>query len=84
MDWQEMVALAIVAVTAGLFVRERFRPKGIGAKRGCGCTGASGGAASMPRILYRARKGERAQLIVMAQSAAGLGDAAEKEACRTR
>ena len=49
-----------------------------------GNNNTSGGAASMPRILYRARKGERAQLIVMAQSAAGLGDAAEKEACRTR
>jgi hypothetical protein len=64
MDWQQSVALAVVGVTSGLFIWSRFRPRRFSFERDthCGC----GRAASAPghSVVYRARKGERPEVIV--------------------
>jgi len=62
MDWQQAIALGIVALTAALFVASRFRKKK-GAGCGCGCASAAG-VAEKSSILLRAKKGERRQVIV--------------------
>jgi len=62
MDWQQAIALSIVALTAALFVASRFRKKK-GAGCGCGCASAAG-VAEKSSILLRAKKGERRQVIV--------------------
>jgi len=64
MDWQKIVALMIVAVTAALFIRARFmrRKAKFPCDSGCGC--ASNTAAPGPSVVYHARKGERPEIIV--------------------
>ena len=37
-DWQGKLALAVVLVTAGLFIWRALRPKAPGCQEGCGCT----------------------------------------------
>lgn len=60
MDWQELVALGIVAVTAAVFVWQwrarRHRPA-------CGCAGHSP-SGPPPTTIWRARRGERPQLLI--------------------
>ena len=65
MDWQQAVSLLIVAATAGTFVWARFRRRKFSLERDthCGCA-SPGGAASKGSIVFRARKGERPQIIV--------------------
>lgn len=64
MDWQQVLSLVIVAGAAGglLWAKLRRRPA-LHRDHPCGC-----GAASQPvnrsSIVFRARKGERAQVIV--------------------
>ena len=67
MDWQQIIALAIVAVTAGLMAWFRFRPRRWGHSHGA-CLGCSSMAGSVGRetVVLRARKGERPQIIVRA------------------
>ena len=66
MDWQKLAALAVVAGTAAVFLARTLpRRRGFSFARDthCGC-----GAASRPgmknSIVFHARKGRRAQLIV--------------------
>jgi hypothetical protein len=68
MDWQQAVSLLIIAVTAGLFILERFRRRkfSLGRDTHCGCASPAG-AASKSSIVFRARKGERPQIIVRSQ-----------------
>jgi len=68
MDWQQAVSLLIVATTAGLFLWARFRRRKFSLERDthCGCASA-GGPASKSSIVFRARKGERPQVIVKSQ-----------------
>jgi len=68
MDWQQAVSLLIVAATAGLFLWARFRRRKFSLERDthCGCASA-GGPASKSSIVFRARKGERPQIIVKSQ-----------------
>jgi hypothetical protein len=67
MDWQKIAALAVVAGTAGLFVLKAIgrRHKKFSFERdthcGCGSTGQTGPKNS---IVFSARKGQRAQVIV--------------------
>ena len=65
MDWQQLVALAIVATAAGLLVRSRFQRRKFSFERdthcGCAATGASAGQSS---IVFRARKGHRPEVLV--------------------
>lgn len=65
MDWQQLAALAIVGIAAFLLIRSRLRPRGhcFSKDNPCGCTAGSG-PAPKGSITYRARKGERPQVIV--------------------
>jgi hypothetical protein len=65
MDWQEILALSIVAVTAAIFLRNKFRPKKFSFQRDthCGCSSPSQSAPGHS-IVFHARKGERGQIIM--------------------
>jgi len=65
MDWQQLVSLAIVGATAAVLLWNRFRRRKFSFDRDthCGCA-----AIHQPplqhSIVFRARKGERPQVIV--------------------
>jgi hypothetical protein len=63
MDWQQAVALSIVAVTAGLFLRARLKPRRFSFERDTHC-GCAGQPAAQGSIVFHARKGERPQIVV--------------------
>jgi hypothetical protein len=65
MDWQQLVSLAIVGAAAALLFRARFRPRKFSFQRDthCGCSSA-GSATSGQSIIFRARKGERPQVLI--------------------
>ena len=71
MDWQQLVALAIVAITAGLFIATRTLAAGLFGRRKfsferdthCGCA-ARGSSAGQSSIVFRARKGQRPEVLV--------------------
>jgi hypothetical protein len=65
MDWQEFVALMIVAGTASVFAWARWRGRKFrfGRDTHCGCLSPAD-AAPRSSIVYRARKGERPEVIV--------------------
>jgi hypothetical protein len=64
MDWQQLVSLTIVGVTAGVFLRGRFGHRKFSFERNthCGCSGA--GPVPQHSVIYRARKGERPQVLI--------------------
>ncbi len=64
MDWQQLVALTIVAAAAALLVRGRLRRGRFSFQRDthCGCTAS--GSPSSNRIVFRARKGQRPEVVV--------------------
>lgn len=66
--WQEVIALAIVAATAGLFARRYLGRNRLGFERKTSC-GCGAGKASLPRgsIVFRARKGGRREVVVRTQ-----------------
>ena len=65
MDWQQFVSLMIVAVAAGWLVTIKFRRRRFSFQRDtpCGCVST---AASAPQssLIFRARKGERPEVLV--------------------
>ena len=65
MDWQQLVSLTIVGVAAILLLWSRFRPRKFSFVRDthCGCSTA-GGNAPQHSIIFRARKGERPQVLI--------------------
>ena len=65
MDWQTMTALSVVAVTAGLFLRAKLRPRKFSFERDthCGCSSADT-AGAKTSIVFSARKGGRAKIII--------------------
>jgi hypothetical protein len=65
MDWQQPLALIIVASAAALLVwgRMRRRKFQFGCKAGCGCSSPSG-AGNQSTIVYHARKGEQPRVFV--------------------
>jgi len=65
MDWQQMFALLIVAGTAGAFLWNKFRPRKFDFARDthCGCS-TGGDAGRKASVTFRARKGERSQIVV--------------------
>ena len=65
MDWQARVSLLIVAATAGLFVWAKIRPRKFSFQKDthCGCSAVSESAARN-RIIFRARKGGRSEVLV--------------------
>jgi len=66
MNWQQIVSLAIVALAAGLLLWGRFRPRKFSFQRDthCGCGAPAGPSAEKSSIIFRARKGERREVIV--------------------
>jgi len=65
MDWQQLVALLIVATAAFLLAWGRFRPRKFqfGRDTHCGCSSPAG-AASQSSIVFHARKGEQPRVFV--------------------
>lgn len=63
-DWQQMVSLTVVGVTAGTMLYSRFRPRKFALARAthCGCS-AAGGSQSGSSVVFRARRGERPQIL---------------------
>jgi hypothetical protein len=68
MDWQELVALMIVATTVIVFGWRGFqsRRRGQHFKSRCGCDEAAG-PSKPPGTILRGRKNQRPQLIVKAK-----------------
>jgi hypothetical protein len=66
MDWQQLVSLVIVGATAAVLLWSRFRRRkfNLGRNAGCGCYAVSHSAISQQRVVFRARKGERPQVII--------------------
>ena len=60
MDWQQIVALTVVLATAGLMAGRLLRGRGSAGACHCGVD------SDRPRasVTYRARKGERPEIIV--------------------
>jgi hypothetical protein len=65
MDWQQVASLAIVGIAAGLLVRRRFRRSKFNFQRDspCCCSAAQNPSPNSS-IVFRARKGERAEVRV--------------------
>jgi hypothetical protein len=65
MDWQQIAALTVVAATAGMFVRAKLRRRAFSFARDthCGC-GSPTGSGAKGSIVFSARKGQRAKIIV--------------------
>ena len=65
MDWQQLVALVIVASAAGLLGWSTFRRRKFSFEQAthCGCAGVSHGS-TRSSIVFRARKGERPEVRV--------------------
>ena len=65
MYWQQAVSLAIVALVAGLFLRERFRRRKFSFERDthCGCS-AGGPVSAKSSIVFLARKGSRPEILI--------------------
>jgi hypothetical protein len=64
-DWQQTVSLMVVGVTAAMFARARFRPRKFSLARDthCGCASPNQ-TAPQNSMVFRARRGERPQIIV--------------------
>jgi hypothetical protein len=65
MDWQQLVSLVVVASAAVLLLGSKLRRRKFSFVRDthCGCA-ARQGSSPQSSIVFRARKGERAQVIV--------------------
>jgi hypothetical protein len=66
MDWQRIAALTVVAVTAGVFLARawpRRRKFSFERQTHCGC-GTAGESGARNSVVFHARKGRRAQVIV--------------------
>ena len=65
MDWQQILALGIVGLTAAVWLWRRFRPRRFAFHRDthCGCA-APDPSAAQSSIVFRARKGERPEVVV--------------------
>jgi hypothetical protein len=63
MDWQKIVSFVIVAATAGAFLGAKLRRRKFSFERDthCGCSSPAG---SKESIVFHARKGHRAQIII--------------------
>jgi hypothetical protein len=64
-DWQQIVSLSIVGITAAALLWSKFRPRKLSLQRAthCGCASPSQ-SASQSSIIFRARRGERPQILI--------------------
>jgi hypothetical protein len=67
-DWQQFVSLLVVAATAGALLWSRFRRRKFSFARDthCGCS-TTAQSPVQGSIIFRARKGERRQIVVKAK-----------------
>jgi hypothetical protein len=65
MDWQQLISLIIVAGAVGLLVRSKFRRPAFSLQKDthCGCAPVAG-SERRSSITFRARKGQRPEIIV--------------------
>ena len=65
MDWQQTVSLVIVGSAAALLVGSKFRRRKFSFERDthCGCAGV-GESSPQSSIVFRARKGQRPEVLV--------------------
>lgn len=63
MDWQQLVALAIVAIAAALLLWRWLRPRKPFSGRAGTCCGAPA-SPTQGSIVFHARKGERRKIII--------------------
>lgn len=65
-NWQQIISLTIVALAAGLLLWGRLRRRRFSFRRDlpCGCSSGRESAAQQGSIVFRARKGERREVIV--------------------
>lgn len=61
MDWQQLAALALVGLTAGILLWRWFRPRRFDFHRatGCGCS-----TANPPGLIVEGRRGESPRVIL--------------------
>jgi hypothetical protein len=66
MDWQQPLALLIVATAAALLVWSRVRRRKFqfGRDTHCGCSSPAGAGANKSVIVFHARKGEQPRVFV--------------------
>jgi len=68
MDWQQLAALGIVGVTAALLLNSWLRRRKLKFSferdTHCGCGTPSRSTGRQPSIIFRARKGERPEILV--------------------
>jgi hypothetical protein len=64
MDWQQSVSLMIVATAALLLLVAKLRRRKFGLERHCGCAAISQSAPPQGSIIFRARKGQRPEVVV--------------------
>ena len=66
MDWQQLVSLVIVAAAGVLLLGGRLRRRRFSFQRDthCGCAAAVTETGPQSSIVFRARKGERPQVLV--------------------
>jgi hypothetical protein len=65
MDWQQLVSLTIVSAAAVLLLRARFRPRKFSFQRDSHCGNCSAGTTTPQHsIIFRARKGERPEIVI--------------------
>jgi hypothetical protein len=66
-NWQDIVAISVVATTAGLLLWGRFRKRRFNFQRDthCGCTGSSDVNAGKSVVFHARRDGERKVIMKM-------------------
>jgi len=64
-DWQKLISLGIVGLTAALFLWFRFKPRKFSLQKDthCGCS-AAGLTTPKSSIVFRGRRGEKPEIIV--------------------
>jgi len=66
-DWQQVTALGIVGLTAAILLWSKFKPRpakfSLERDTHCGCH-SPGHSASRSSMVFRARRGERPQVVV--------------------
>ena len=64
MDWQQLVSLTLVAAAAVLLAASKFKRRRFQFQRDTHCGCSAGQSAPQNSIVFRARKGERPEVIV--------------------
>jgi len=66
-DWQQIVSLMVVTATAVALLGSRFRRRKFSFARDTHCGCSTAGSSAQGSIVFRARKGERPQIVLKAK-----------------